>query len=227
MGSDIESLSMQEEKDFRDYILVFPIPNMSPVYVYLSKPPVKLFEVDLYRNFSGRPRNGTHAEFQHYLKRQGIMADITAMIKSLGQTVEQLVEKKLISDKKFEYLFEGADTFNYEPEAGLILVFDDKSRKLRSVEFTLISTSGHSGNSEMYHGEMPPPFTLSMDKIAVRALLGEPDVTSEETKVPVIGVVGGHDCYIRKLQSVYPDTNIRVLYLKDLRVRGLVFEREI
>ncbi|WP_051691023.1 S-type pyocin domain-containing protein [Photorhabdus australis] len=62
MGSDIESLPMPEEKDFRDYILVFPIPNMPPVYVYLSKPPVKLFEVDLYRNFAGRPRNGTHAD---------------------------------------------------------------------------------------------------------------------------------------------------------------------
>lgn len=155
------------------------------------------------------------------------MVDITTMIKSLGQTVEQLVEKKLISDKKFEYLFEGVDTFNCEPETGLILVFDDKSRKLRSVEFTLISTSRRSGNSEIYHGEMPPPFTLSMDKVAVRILMGEPDVTSEETKIPVIGVVGGHDCYIRKFHSIYPDTNIRVLYLTDLRVRGLVFERKI
>ncbi|OCQ51391.1 hypothetical protein Ppb6_03425 [Photorhabdus australis subsp. thailandensis] len=53
---------MPEEKDFRDYILVLPIPNMPPVYVYLSKPPVKLLEVDLYRNFAGRPRNGTHAD---------------------------------------------------------------------------------------------------------------------------------------------------------------------
>lgn len=35
---------------------------MPPVYVYLSKPPVKLFEVDLYKNFAGRLRNGTHAD---------------------------------------------------------------------------------------------------------------------------------------------------------------------
>ncbi len=38
VGSDIESLPMPEEKDFRDYILILPIPNMPPVYVYLSKP---------------------------------------------------------------------------------------------------------------------------------------------------------------------------------------------
>ncbi|CAQ84759.1 MULTISPECIES: S-type pyocin domain-containing protein [Photorhabdus] len=62
VGSDIESLPMPEEKDFRDYILILPIPNMPPVYVYLSKPPVKLLEVDLYSNFAGRPRNGMHAD---------------------------------------------------------------------------------------------------------------------------------------------------------------------
>ncbi len=61
-GNDIESLPMPEEKDFRDYILILPIPNMPPVYVYLSKPPVKLLDVDLYSNFSGSPRNGMHAD---------------------------------------------------------------------------------------------------------------------------------------------------------------------
>ncbi|WP_434527195.1 S-type pyocin domain-containing protein [Photorhabdus asymbiotica] len=58
----MESLPMPEEKDFRDYILVLPIPNMPPVYVYLSKLPVKPLEVDLYSNFAGRPRNGMHAD---------------------------------------------------------------------------------------------------------------------------------------------------------------------
>ncbi|OCQ53670.1 S-type Pyocin [Photorhabdus australis subsp. thailandensis] len=62
VGSDIESLPMPEEKDFRDYILILPIPNMPPVYVYLNKPPVKLLDVDLYSNFAGRPRNGMHAD---------------------------------------------------------------------------------------------------------------------------------------------------------------------
>ncbi|WP_276204146.1 S-type pyocin domain-containing protein [Photorhabdus australis] len=57
MGSDIESFPMPEEKDFRDYILVLPIPNMPPVYVYLSKPPVKLLEVGEYQDLAGRSRN--------------------------------------------------------------------------------------------------------------------------------------------------------------------------
>ncbi len=57
VGSDIESLPMPEEKDFRDYILILPIPNMPPVYVYLSKPPVKPLEVGEYHDLAGRSRN--------------------------------------------------------------------------------------------------------------------------------------------------------------------------
>jgi hypothetical protein len=47
-----------EEKDFRDYILVFP-GNLHPtIYIYLSKPPVELLEVKLYSDFDGRSRQG-------------------------------------------------------------------------------------------------------------------------------------------------------------------------
>ncbi|WP_391528672.1 hypothetical protein [Photorhabdus akhurstii] len=48
---------MPEEKDFRDYILILPVPNMPPVYVYLSKPPVKPLEVGEYQDLAGRSRN--------------------------------------------------------------------------------------------------------------------------------------------------------------------------
>jgi hypothetical protein len=58
----ITTTPLPEEKDFRDYILVFPGNVHPPIYIYLSKPPVELLEVDLYSNFTGRPRNGTHAD---------------------------------------------------------------------------------------------------------------------------------------------------------------------
>ncbi|ERT11003.1 S-type pyocin domain-containing protein, partial [Photorhabdus temperata] len=77
------SLPMPEEKDFRDYILIFPIPNMPPVYVYLSKPPVKLFEVDLYSNFAGRPRNGTHAD--HMPSAAAVKENLEKMYPKLKQ----------------------------------------------------------------------------------------------------------------------------------------------
>lgn len=61
-GVTITTTPVPEEKDFRDYILVFPGNIHPPIYIYLSKPPVELLEVDLYSNFTGRPRNGTHAD---------------------------------------------------------------------------------------------------------------------------------------------------------------------
>ncbi|EKY3194767.1 S-type pyocin domain-containing protein [Cronobacter turicensis] len=54
----ITTTPLPEEKDFRDYILVFPGNVHPPIYIYLSKPPVKLLEVDLYSNFTG----STHAD---------------------------------------------------------------------------------------------------------------------------------------------------------------------
>ncbi|KHT39931.1 S-type Pyocin domain-containing protein [Pectobacterium brasiliense] len=51
---------MPDEKDFRDYILVFPENAFPPIYVYLSKPAVNLLDVDLYSNFKGRSRQGKY-----------------------------------------------------------------------------------------------------------------------------------------------------------------------
>ncbi|ETS30240.1 hypothetical protein BB987_19635 [Photorhabdus temperata] len=42
------------EKDFCDYILIFPILNMPPVHVYLSKLPVKPLAVGEYHDLAGR-----------------------------------------------------------------------------------------------------------------------------------------------------------------------------
>lgn len=60
---DIQSVTitttpLPEEKDFRDYILVFPGNVHPPIYIYLSKPPVEFLEVKLYSDFDGRSRQG-------------------------------------------------------------------------------------------------------------------------------------------------------------------------
>ncbi|MCT8350996.1 MULTISPECIES: DUF6392 family protein [Photorhabdus] len=149
------------------------------------------------------------------------MADIMTMIKSLGQTVEQLVEKKLIPAGKFEFLFENADTFNCGPDVGLTLVFHADSSILESVQITLVNAYEGSGE---YNGELPYPFLHSMDRAIVRALMGEPDSAGGPEKIPVIGIVGGYDSYTHKLSEQYPNTEIRFLYLADLRVHALIFE---
>jgi len=86
-----------EEKDFRDYILVFPGNAHPPIYIYLSKPPIELLEVDLYSNFTGRPRNGTHADHmpsaaavRAYLRREfpdAKPAEIDRMAKDVASII--------------------------------------------------------------------------------------------------------------------------------------------
>jgi hypothetical protein len=43
--------------DFEDCIITFPASlGIPPLYLVFSKPPVKLLEVDTYRNFDRRPK---------------------------------------------------------------------------------------------------------------------------------------------------------------------------
>ncbi|EOL8876341.1 S-type pyocin domain-containing protein [Enterobacter mori] len=49
-----------EEKSFADYILILPFPDLPPIYIYLSKPPVELLEVELYSDFKRRSRQGMY-----------------------------------------------------------------------------------------------------------------------------------------------------------------------
>ena len=61
-----------EEKDFRDYILVFPGNVHPPIYIYLSKPPVEMLEVAPYRDFNGRSRQGLY-HVDHMPSRQAVI----------------------------------------------------------------------------------------------------------------------------------------------------------
>lgn len=47
-----------EERSFADYILILPMPDLPPIYIYLSKPPVEFLEVELYSDFKRRSRQG-------------------------------------------------------------------------------------------------------------------------------------------------------------------------
>ncbi len=67
-----------EEKSFADYILILPFPDLPPIYIYLSKPPVEFLEVELYSDFKRRSRQGRYeadhmpstAAVKAYLRRE-------------------------------------------------------------------------------------------------------------------------------------------------------------
>lgn len=70
-GVTITTTPVPEEKDFRDYILAFPGNVHPPIYIYLSKPPVELLEVELYSDFKGRSRQGKY-EADHMPSRAAV-----------------------------------------------------------------------------------------------------------------------------------------------------------
>ncbi|HHL8907710.1 TPA: S-type pyocin domain-containing protein, partial [Escherichia coli] len=66
-----------EEKDFADYILILPFPDIPPIYIYLSKPPVEFLEVELYSDFKRRSRQGKY-EADHMPSAAAVKAYIKA-----------------------------------------------------------------------------------------------------------------------------------------------------
>ncbi|HGH4582367.1 TPA: S-type pyocin domain-containing protein [Enterobacter bugandensis] len=66
-----------EEKRFADYILILPFPDLPPIYIYLSKPPVEFLEVELYSDFKRRSRQGIY-EADHMPSRAAVDAYLKA-----------------------------------------------------------------------------------------------------------------------------------------------------
>ena len=66
-----------EEKSFADYILILPHPDIPPIYIYLSKPPVEFLEVELYSDFKRRSRQGKY-EADHMPSAAAVKAYLKA-----------------------------------------------------------------------------------------------------------------------------------------------------
>lgn len=85
VGSDIEVYPAPEERNFRDYILILPLPDMPPVYIYLSKPPVEFLDVELYSDFERRSRQGKY-EADHMPSKAAVKAHFRRMNPKLDET---------------------------------------------------------------------------------------------------------------------------------------------
>ncbi|WP_145515813.1 S-type pyocin domain-containing protein [Yersinia aleksiciae] len=108
-GGRSTTLPMPEEKDFRDYILIHPLLDLPPLYIYLSKPPVKFLEVELYSDFKRRSRQGKY-EADHMPSRASVelyyeteYPELSEKdIKALSDNVASIVIPKEIHQKVSE-----------------------------------------------------------------------------------------------------------------------------
>ncbi|MEW9209563.1 S-type pyocin domain-containing protein [Citrobacter werkmanii] len=95
-----------EEKSFADYILILPMPDLPPIYIYLSKPPVEFLEVELYRDFKRRSRQGIY-EADHMPSRAAVEAYLSKLypdvapkdISKLADRVAAIVIPKEVHQK--------------------------------------------------------------------------------------------------------------------------------
>ena len=82
-GERSTTLPMPEEKDFRDYILIHPLFDLPPLYIYLSKPPVEFLDVELYSDFKRRSRQGKY-EADHIPSSAAVKAHLKRMYPKLS-----------------------------------------------------------------------------------------------------------------------------------------------
>lgn len=95
-----------EEKHFADYILILPVPDLPPIYIYLSKPPVEFLEVELYSDFKRRSRQGKYeadhmpsaAAVKEYLRRADPYAS-KGQLDEMAQDVAAIVIPKEVHQK--------------------------------------------------------------------------------------------------------------------------------
>ncbi|MBE3208284.1 S-type pyocin domain-containing protein, partial [Enterobacter cloacae complex sp. P32C] len=98
-----------EEKSFADYILILPFPDLPPIYIYLSKPPVEFLEVELYSDFKRRSRQGIYeadhmpsaAAARAYLRQKYPKLD-TKQLDRMAEDVAAIVVPKDVHQKLSE-----------------------------------------------------------------------------------------------------------------------------
>lgn len=143
---------------------------------------------------------------------------IKLWIKSLGRGYSELVAKGIVPDQPLVKPFEESNWPVMHPMPGLELVFRGETKRMEQVMITLVTTVGQP----VYTGELPPPFGLTMNLSAVRAVLGLPCESRGPGKLPGgLGIRGGWDAY--PVADIHPDAKVTFSYLENLRVNNVSF----
>ncbi|MCW4820628.1 S-type pyocin domain-containing protein [Enterobacter chengduensis] len=108
-GRTATTSPMPEEKSFADYILILPFPDLPPIYIYLSKPPVEFLEVELYSDFKCRSRQGIY-EADHMPSAAAVRSALLRenprlskkLVDEMAQNVAAIVVPKEIHQKLSE-----------------------------------------------------------------------------------------------------------------------------
>ncbi|WP_038997978.1 MULTISPECIES: DUF6392 family protein [Pseudomonas] len=148
------------------------------------------------------------------------LSNIDTWLSSVGQTYQDLVRKKIISDTPFIELYPGTDYLHIEPERGVDFGFFAETKKLEAICITLQKIAPSQID---YAGELSAPYGSLKTRDAVHEFFGVPFEQKGPMTLPLpVGKTGGWDLYHLSSKG---HENIRVIfkYNVNLEVCSLVF----
>lgn len=144
---------------------------------------------------------------------------IERWIKSLGLPYSTLIARGIIPDQPLTELYSGRDWLTMKPENGVELSFRADTRCFERLFITLIRTVD---DQTVYHGELTQHMAPMMTQSGVRTTFGTPSETGGPRRIPILGMVGGHDAYPLET-AMNPHGRIVFQYAADMRVKTLLF----
>lgn len=146
--------------------------------------------------------------------------EIESLLKHLGLTHEELIEKNIVPDDDLIELFPGVSELVLEIDTGIDMNFDATTEKFQTLSIFLKNSTP---SVVEYMGELPFPFKLKMTQKEVREALGSPRHYSGPVKMPEpMGQTGGWESYHLTAANL-KDLELIVSYTESMDVDDLVF----
>jgi hypothetical protein len=147
-------------------------------------------------------------------------ATISRLVQGMGLTYEELVAQGESIERPTGKLYDEFDWLTVVVEPGLVLDFWEDSLVLEKV---IIDVLPLEEGRRFYTGELPAPFSRTMTRAEIRALLGTP-LQSEERRPSADGqrMLNAWESY-RLPTSLHPKARVGFSYSADMRIKNLTF----
>ncbi|MCE4056091.1 DUF6392 family protein [Pseudomonas sp. Au-Pse12] len=147
-------------------------------------------------------------------------ATISRLVQGMGLTYEELVAQGESIERPTGKLYDEFEWLTVFVKPGLVLDFCEDSLVLEKV---IIDVLPLEEGRRFYTGELPAPFSRTMTRAEIRALLGTP-LQSEERRPSADGqrMLNAWESY-RLPTSLHPKARVGFSYSADMRIKNLTF----
>ncbi|NBF01621.1 pyocin immunity protein [Pseudomonas sp. Fl5BN2] len=147
-------------------------------------------------------------------------ATISRLVQGMGLTYEQLLAQGASIERPTDKIYDEFEWLTVFVEPGLVLDFWEDNLVLEKV---IIDVLPLEEGRRFYTGELPAPFSRTMSRADIRALLGTP-LQSEERRPSADGqrMLNAWESY-RLPANLHPKARVGFSYSTDMRIKNLSF----